>query len=503
MSAGSDPAVATNLAGLLASSAHSHPRRAAIVDDRRAISYAELEERCARAAGTLEQAGARRGTRVALLLPNGAPFVEAYYGALHLGATVVPLNPLLKRDEIDLRLAHSGASILVTSAERASELAALTRSLSVRVIDPTSLAKSPPVSEIAAVDGRDTGVVLYTSGTTADARAVELTHAGLRSTALALGSALAVNHGDVVFGAAPLAHVFGQCAVLNMSVAAGASIAMLGRFEAETALDLLARHAVTVFLGVPTMCLELLRAAESSAAVPQLRVAHVGASPLATDTLRLFADRFACPVLEGYGLTEASGVVTTHRLDRRVKPGSVGQATEGTDLRIDGAPIGEILVRSRGVMRGYLGNERATRETISDEGWLKTGDIGYLDHEDYLFLVDRKKDVIIRGGYTIYPREIEEILYRHPNVHEAVVIGVPDARLGEEVVALVVPDAHPCDVSELQSLVRDHVAAYKYPRLVLAVDTLPHSPSGKIERRRLDRHTLAQHLEAHKRSTAY
>jgi len=237
--------------------------------------------------------------------------------------------------------------------------------------------------------------------------------------------------------------------------------------------------------------------------VPQMRVAHIGASPLAAETQRLFAERFGCPVLEGYGLTEAGGVVTTHRLGRPVKLGSVGQPIDGTDARIDGAPIGEILVRGPGVMRGYLGNEHATREAVSDEGWLKTGDIGYIDDEGYLFLVDRKKDVIIRGGYTVYPREIEEILYRHPNVHEAVVVGVPDARLGEEVVALVVPNAHPCDVHELQALVRDQVAAYKYPRLVLAVDTLPHGPGGKIERRRLDRHTLAQQLDAHKRATPH
>ena len=490
---------AANLAGLLAASARSRPHRAAILDEGRATSYAELRERSVRAAGALQQAGASRGTRLALLLPNGAAFVEAYYGALQLGAVVVPLNPLLKPDEIGLRLAHSRASILVASAERASELAPVTESLGVGVVDPTASTDARPVSEIVAVQGTDTAAVLYTSGTTADAKGVELTHDGLGATALALGSALSVSDDDVVFGAAPLAHVFGQSAVLNMAVAAGASIAMLARFDAETAFELLGRHAVSVFLGVPTMCLELLRTAEGRAAVPELRVAHVGASPLAAETVRLFSERFGCPVLEGYGLTEAGGVVTTNRLGRPTKAGSVGQPTAGTELRIDGGPIGEVLVRGHGVMRGYLDNESATREAVANDGWLRTGDIGYLDEDGYLFLVDRKKDVIIRGGYTVYPREIEEILYGHPNVHEAVVVGVPDARLGEEVVALVVPRAQPCDVDELQSLVRDRVASYKYPRLVLAVDALPRGASGKIERRRLDREALAKDLDAHRR----
>ena len=482
-----------NLAALLRDATRTHATRSALTSNGQALSYGELDALAARFAGLLRARGVERGDRVALLLPNIPAFAAAYYGALRLGAIVVPLNFLLKRDEVAHRLADCGTRMVVTLPARDD--------VSIQRVDPAEAVDAPSIDELAPVEASETAVILYTSGTTGGPKGAELTHTGLRMVATTLGRLLAVTHEDVVFGGAPLAHVFGMSAALNMTLAAGASVALVERFEAKAALDLFARENVQVFLGVPTMCIALLAAAESAVEVPQLRVAHCGGSPLAAETLHAFAERFGCEVLEGYGLTEAAGTVTSHRRGRPVKPGSVGEAIDGTEIRIDEVADGhgEVLVRGPGIMRGYWHNEPETRAAVSPEGWLATGDIGRVDEDGYLFLVDRKKDVIIRGGYNVYPREVEEILYAHPAVREVVVVGVPDPVLGEEVVALIVPrDSRSADRSELQSFVRERIAAYKYPRSIVVVDELPHGPSGKVLRRAIDRTALRAALDQSK-----
>ena len=465
------------LADLLTRSASRFPHNKALVDGHRVTTYAALDEGASRFAGALD---VQPRSRVALLLSNDRSFAEAYYGALRVGATVVPLNPLLKREEVASRLRHSAASVLVTTDARKPELA----SLGIRTITAGSWSTATAAAA-RSVDPEATAVVLYTSGTINAPKGVELSHVALLSTSRALGTALDVDEFDVVLGAAPLAHVFGQCAVLNMSVAAGASIALMARFEAREALELLAREHVTVFLGVPTMCLALLDASDQATLRPRLRVAHVGASPFRIEAARRFSERFGCDVLEGYGLTEAGGTVTTHHTGRIIKPGSVGQSIDGCDVRLDGPSPSEILVRGPGVMRGYLDADDATAAVVQD-GWLHTGDIGHIDEDGYVYLVGRSKDVILRAGHTVYPQELEEVMCGHPNVLEALVLGMPDARLGEEVAALVVPREQPCDVDELRDYMRERVAPYKYPRLIVAVDELPHGSTGKIERRRID-----------------
>jgi len=482
-----------SLAALLRDAARMHARRPALTSNGQALSYDELDSLAGRFAGLLRARGVERGDRVALLLPNIPAFAAAYYGALRLGAIVVPLNFLLKRDEIAHRLADCGARVVVTLPARDD--------VSSERVDPAQAAHAPRIDELTPVDGSGTAVILYTSGTTGGPKGAELTHTGLRMVATTLGRLLDVTHEDVVFGGAPLAHVFGMSAALNMTVAAGASVALVERFEAKAALKLIAREHVQVFLGVPTMCIALLAAAESAAKAPQLRVAHCGGSPLAVETLHAFAERFGCEVLEGYGLTEAAGTVTSHRRGRPVKPGSVGEAIDGTEIRIEEIADGqgEVLARGPGIMRGYWRNEAGTRAALSADGWLATGDIGRLDDDGYLFLVDRKKDVIIRGGYNVYPREVEEILYKHPAVREVAVVGVPDPVLGEEVVALIVPhDGQSPDRSELQSFVRERIAAYKYPRSIVVVDELPRGPSGKVLRREIDRAALRSVLDQSK-----
>jgi long-chain acyl-CoA synthetase len=491
-----------NLAGLLADAAAAHPSRPALLHGDIRVDYSELELRSARLAGLLHAHGVRPGDRVGVLLPNVPDFVAAYYGTLRLGAIAVPLNPLLKPPEVRLRLEHAGARVVVAGEEPAAE--ALAFAPAPVWVDPLTADTAEPIAEIAGREGTDIAVILYTSGTTGQAKGAELTHDGVRSKALFIaGPLLRLTADDVFLGAAPLSHVLGQNGIMNPAIVAGAAVALMGRFEAGAALELMRLTGTTVLLGAPTMCIALLEAAGSTTELPPLRVAHVGGAPLAPETFRAFTARFGCEVLEGFGMTETAGTVTAHRFGQRCKPGSTGTPIDGMEVRVlDEAGgevaqgnVGEVVVRGPGLMRGYWENPAATSEALREDGWFATGDMGYLDEDGYLFLVDRKKDVILRAGYSVYPREIEDVLATHPAILEGVALGVPDERLGEEVAALVVArPGHEVDPAEVREFVRERVAAYKYPRVVLVTESLPHSPSGKVLRREIDREPLRQAL---------
>jgi long-chain acyl-CoA synthetase len=442
------------LARLLADAAARVPDRPALVAGGEPTTYAELDARAARAAGALRGLGVAAGDAVAFVLPNSVESVGAFHGAQRLGAVAVPLNPLLSEREVAARVAESGALLIA----------------------PDEL-DGPALPGVASPAPDETAVVLYTSGTAGAPKRVELTHSGLRLVAEATAGALGLRADDVLLGAAPLAHVFGMSACMNAAIAAGACVALVPRFEGAAALAAIERDGVTVFMGVPAMCVALLAASDGAGRAPALRLAHVGGAPLPVETARAFEERFGARVLPGYGMTEAGGAVAIARADRAVEPGSVGAALAG-ELRI--AADGEVLVRSPALARGL-------------DGWLATGDLGRLDEDGDLFLLGRKKEVILRGGYTVYPSEVEDALAAHPAVREAVVVGVPHATLGEEVAALVVADGR-CDTDELKAFVRGRVAAYAYPRLVELVDELPHGPTGKVERRAVDRESLARRL---------
>jgi long-chain acyl-CoA synthetase len=489
--------VSANLAALLSESATAHRSRPALLDAGERVEYADLEARAMRCAGVLARRGVRAGDRVGIQLPNGTAFAAAFYGALRLGAIAVPLNALLKPPEVSRRLEHAGAAAIVTASEEAA--GQLDR------IDPEAIGDAEPIAAIARREPGDTAIILYTSGTTAGANGVELTHGGLRAQAeFVASSVLRLTPADVVLGAVPLAHVFGLSAALDAPIASGSCVALMSRFEASAALELMVAAGTTVFLGVPTMCLALLEAAAEDAAVPPLRIAHSGGASLSPETLGAFARRFGCEIVEGYGMTEVGGLVATQRPGRPSKAGSVGTAAGPIELRLTGddgadvatAVVGEILVRGPARMKRYWRDPAATRDALRDGDWLATGDLGYRDEDGDLFLVDRKKDVILRGGYTVYPREVEDVLYAHPDVLEAVVLGIPDERLGEEIVALVVPRAGRAgDPEELREFARERVAAYKYPRLVVVVESLPHGGSGKVLRREIDREPLRRALD--------
>ncbi len=480
----------TNLAHILAAAAAAHGDRAAIVTPGGATaSYAELDRRAAAVAGGLVEWGVAPGDRVALQLPNGAAFVAAYHGALRAGAVVVPLNPLLAPPEIAARLAASAAR-LVVGADAAPTVAG------VPVVSPDALARARASATMSDRGGDDPAVILFTSGTTGAAKGAVLTHAGLWQAASNCVSVLAYGADDVILGSAPFSHVLGQSGAMNAAILAGAAVVVPQRFDAPRTLAEMAATGTTVLLGVPTVCVALTVAARDVADRPPLRLAHVGGAPLPGEVREAFERAFGCPIHEGYGLTELSGMAAAQPVGVPRTPGSVGVAVGGVEMRLRAADgsvcgpgdVGEVQFRGGTVIPGYWRDPAATAAAIDSEGWLATGDLGRTDAAGNLFLVDRTKEVIIRGGYNVYPREVEEALHQHPDVREVAVVGTAHDTLGEEVTAFVVLEpgaAH--DPDALRAFAAERVAAYKYPRRIVFCDQLPKSPTGKVLKRALRR----------------
>jgi long-chain acyl-CoA synthetase len=342
-------------------------------------------------------------------------------------------------------------------------------------------------------------VVLYTSGTTGQAKGAELTHSNMVQNALLADRMFGTHPHDVHLIALPLFHSFGQSVQLNAGFANGATIVLLPRFGTEQALAVMQRERVTFFAGVPTMYHALIgcQTAERydlAGIAAALRIAVSGGAPLPAEVMRRFEERFGVPIFEGYGLSETSPIATFNRIGRPRRPGSVGLPAWGVAVRVladDGAEAapgepGEIVIRGHNVMKGYLGRPAATAEAIDADGWFRTGDVGRLDENGYLYIVDRKKDMIIRGGFNVYPRELEEVLLTHAQVSLAAVIGVPHEVHGEEVKAIIVrtPGASVTE-AELVTWCRQTMAAYKYPRIVEFRDSLPLTATGKILKREL------------------
>jgi long-chain acyl-CoA synthetase len=339
----------------------------------------------------------------------------------------------------------------------------------------------------------DTAVILYTSGTTGQPKGAELTHHNLASNAgVTVDALIQITSEDVLMGCLPLFHVFGLTCGLNASVRNGACLTLIPRFDAGKALAVIGRDRVTVFEGVPTMYAGMLHHADAgSADVSSLRTCISGGSAMPVEIMKSFEEQFDCVILEGYGLSETSPVASFNQPGHERKPGTIGFEVPGCEMRVlddDGNEVGvgdpgEIAIRGENVMKCYWGRPEATAEAIPD-GWFRTGDIATKDADGYYTIVDRKKDLIIRGGYNVYPREIEEALYEHPAVAEAAVIGIKHPDLGEEIGAAVAlkPDTS-AEPDELAAFVKERVAAYKYPRHVWIVDALPKGPTGKILRR--------------------
>ena len=527
-----------NLASLLEESAASYPERTAIVFGERRLSYAEVNTFATMVAGALADRGIRPGDKVALSCPNLPYFTIVYYGILKAGATVVPLNVLLKAREIAYHLEDSDAKAYFCfegtpelpmgaegyagfgQADRCEHFVMITADLAA----PSPIEGPPenPVQTMAqalagqtgqfetvATDEDDTAVILYTSGTTGQPKGAELRHRNMRDNALS-GAALFgadPDRPDTFLCVLPLFHSFGQTVCQNGAFAYGGTIVMLPRFEARAALDLMAREKITFFAGVPTMYWGLLGALEDAQAdgldvdqlARDLRVAVAGGSALPVEVHKEFERRFHVTILEGYGLSETSPVASFSKYGEPVRVGSIGLPIPGVEMKlIDPASlpgewrevpegeIGEIAIKGHNIMKGYYGRPDATAEVIDGDGWFRSGDLARRDEDGWFYIVDRSKDMIIRGGFNVYPREIEELLMTHPAVSLAAVIGVPDESHGEEIKAVVIkaPGAEVTE-QELVAWAKEQMAAYKYPRIVEIVDSLPMTATGKILKREL------------------
>jgi long-chain acyl-CoA synthetase len=487
-----------NLAANLQRSSGIHGDRVALRLEQQETTYRELDDQSARVAGLLGAAGVRPGDRVAIMLPNVPEFAVVYYGILRAGGIVVPMNPLLKAREVAYYLTDSDASLIFANAAatEAAEAGAARSGARAIIVDSgfsDLLAAAPVAGDVVDRAGTDTALILYTSGTTGRPKGAELTHDNLiRNAEVVATSLLELSADDVIFGGLPLFHSFGQTCTLNAAVPFGACVTLLPRFDPAKALRIMAEHRVTVFAAVPTMYAALLAVPDrADYDVSALRVCMSGGAALPVEVLRAFDAAFDCAVLEGYGLSETSPVASFNHPGRVRKPGSIGTPIAGVQLRVldeNGAEVapgvvGEIAIRGHNIMKGYWGRPDDTAKSIV-AGWFRTGDMGRIDDDGYAFIVDRKKDLIIRGGFNVYPREIEEVLYEHPAVAEAAVIGLPDPMLGEEIgAAVALKIGATATAEELRDYVKGQVAAYKYPRRVWFVDALPKGPTGKIQKR--------------------
>jgi long-chain acyl-CoA synthetase len=499
-----------NLGAILQGSADEAPDATVIRAGDRTFSYSELDRAVRGVATSLRTRGIAPGDRVALLVPNVPEFTIAYFGILYAGATVVPINVLAAAPEVTYFLEDSGARMLIVHPlfrEAGQQGAA---PLGVPVVIATSdvaddtiggLARAEPVSEVHPTSPQDTAVILYTSGTTGKPKGAELTHSNLllNSTVVAPKLMPDAPDGHRALATLPLFHSFGQTVIQNAMIATGGSFTLLARFTPEEAFELIERDRLTVFAGVPTMYFALLHhRGDRAHDLSTLMVCLTGGAPMPIEVMNAFEEKFNVEIFEGFGLSETSPVASFNMSGKPRKAGSIGYPVWGVELCIVNdadEPLadderGEICIRGHNIMKGYLGRPDATKEALRG-GWFHSGDIGYRDSDGCYWIVDRKKDMILRGGFNVYPREVEEVLYEHEDVVEAAVIGVPHESHGEEIKAIVAlgPDAK-VTPEELKAFCQERLAAYKYPRIIEIIPELPKGPTGKILKRELRDPTL-------------
>jgi len=504
-----------NLATLLRESAKKSPAKKAIVINDVELTYAMVHGFAQKFAGALAKLGVHRGQHVALMLPNVPQFTISYFGCHYAAAPVVPLNVLLTADEIAYHLTDSDSVALVVwegfldAAQAGFNRVDTCKHLIVVKQDRMDMSAPPgahnfaalamaadPVTDVPPTNADDTAVILYTSGTTGKPKGAELSHFNLfynadYMTHLPLPYPPEESVAMVVL---PLFHSFGQTVMQNAIVRGGGTMVLMPRFEPLQAAQLIRKHGVRMFAGVPTMYFAMLHHPEVSPdMLSTLGHCASGGAAMPVDVMRAFDQKFSVDILEGYGLSETSPVASFNPAGAK-RPGSIGQPIWGIEFKLvgdDGVEVtatdkpGEIWIKGHNVMKGYYKRPEATAEAIVD-GWFKSGDIATRDADGFYYIVDRKKDMIIRGGFNVYPREIEETLYAHPAIAEAAVIGIPHQSHGEEVKAVVAfKPGQTATAEEIIAYCKEHLAAYKYPRLVEIRDALPKGPTGKILKREL------------------
>ena len=489
----------SNLAENLTRSAAAKPEKLALRMDEVTYTWKEFDAAASKFAGYLKAQGIQPGDFVGICLPDTPNFAITAYGVWRAGAAVLPMNPLNKSRELEYYLSDSGAKLVVGLAGGDLEKTAAKKNVPfVDGLSDLSALPGEPVTQDEPRDDSDLAVLIYTSGTTGRPKGAELTHGSMNSNREVNDRTLAeAGEHDVTLGCLPFFHVFGLTCNLNTTVGSSTTLTLLPRFDPRKVLQIIERDKVTIFQGVPTMFQALLEVADEPEMkdidTSSLRVAFSGGSPMPVDTFHRFEKRFNVTILEGYGLSECSPVVASNHPHRPRKPGSIGIPIEGAEVKLfdqsdnevaDGE-VGEIVVRGPMLFKGYWNKPEATAESMRG-GWFHTGDLARRDADGDYFIVDRAKDMIIRGGYNVYPREVEEALYEHPDIVEAAVVGIPDEHYGEEVVAYVsLRKGSTLDEDGIKAFAKERVAAYKYPRIVHIIDELPKGATGKILKREL------------------
>lgn len=484
-----------NVAQLLEQSARDFGDRPALVAGGRQWTFRELDADASALAGGLAGLGLAPGERLGLHLPNSAEFALVYYAAQKAGLVPLSLNVTYRAEEIAYIVDDARASAVVTTGALAAHLPPRSAMPSVRhVLDAGALGglRGKPRRALDR-DREETAAILYTSATTGRPKGVMLSHANVVSNAWATVHHLRMRPEDRGLCAVPMFHCFGQNFVMNALVTAGGCLVVHERFVPADFVQGIAQHRITLCYGVPTMYI-LFLAMPDPLPFDSVRLFFSAAAPLPVDVERRWRERCGRPICQGYGLTECSPFASWNH-DVHVREGSVGTPIENVEMRVvderdvpvpDGE-LGEVLIKGPNVMKGYFGNPQATAEAIRD-GWLHSGDIGYRDPDGYYYLVDRVKDMINVSGFKVFPREVEEVLFRHGAVREAAVIGVPDPVRGEAVKAFVVlREGARATAAELQAVCRDALAAYKVPEQVEFIDALPKNPTGKILKKELRR----------------
>jgi long-chain acyl-CoA synthetase len=489
-----------NLANILKDTASRHGDRIALKLGDTELTYAKLEEASARAAGLLRSRGIEAGDRVAVMLPNVPYFAILYFAILRTGAVVVPLNPRYGSSEVAYHVGDSDAKLLFVwhQFSDAGEKGAAETDAEMIAVEPGKfeelLGDAEESSEVADRERDDIAVILYTSGTTGKPKGAVLTHGNVAKSTAVATTLVEMSEDDVILGALPFFHVFGQACGLNSATKLGACVSLIPKFTAEATLEAIQRDGVTIFEGVPTMYSAVLNHdGRDNYDTSSLRVGIAGGQAMPVEVMEKFEQAFGIEVLEGYGLSETCAIGTFNYPGER-KPGSIGKPVEGVEVKVvdddrnevEQGEIGEIAIKGANVMREYWNKPKETEEDLR-EGWFHTGDMGHVDEDGYVFIDDRKKDMIIRGGENVYPREIEEVLYQHDGIEEVAVIGVEHERLGEEVAAAVVlKEKDGVSADDLRGFAADKLAKYKVPTKFWFLDELPKGPTGKILKREIE-----------------
>jgi long-chain acyl-CoA synthetase len=490
-----------NLARNLERSAFFFGNRPAVSESGLEVSYADLNARANMVATSLLQMGIKSGDHVGLFIPNSAAWLSFYFGVLKAGAVAVTYSSMLKKEEMDLLIGHSRPRILLAAQERLAEVEELKRAGVVEKIICRNgdvsfeelLAKGSPSFKAVDRERTDTAAVLYTGGTTGTPKGVMLSHENINAAIHTVVFNERSTENDRALCFLPFNHVFGQMHIMNATILSAGCLEMLPAFDQEKVLDVIKKGRVTKLYAVPTVYVRLLTLDRLKERLGAVRYCFSAAASMAAETVRQWKERTDLSIYEGYGMTEAAPTVTYNHYFRHVI-GSIGTEVPGVEIQLrdeSGKQVGkgqkgEICVRGPNIMKGYLDNPEGTAAAFWERGWFRSGDVGQIDDDGYYYIVDRIKDMIITGGENVYPKEVEEVIYKRPEVQECAVIGMPDSEWGERVTAFIIPKpGEKVDEKALKAFLKEHLSAFKVPKEFFVVDDLPMTPAGKIQKRDL------------------